>query len=719
MSTAGVGDSWGNLPWLSKAFLRWTNVKYALEDHGLVDKEIRLTKMHWTLVRAVRLQFDDQKPTDTKTDVKTLGSKGDGMSLTDSNRFQTNFSELGSVYFVAECQNGRRYKAIGAVDSTKMGARLSWRLVMVIQCTLLLVIEQRYKASLTPHTGTIPPYRPYPVGDALFHTMSDQWLFDFESVDNCLLVIKVESTGANHGLKPLERDAVSPRECVSAQTGGPEGSQEGKAALRLRSKRIGDAALLVQSAWSTFRSAQHACGEHHELTRDLSSLHKVLQRLSNELSDPDSLLNRADNNRQQELLEHVCGCEEVLNVMNRIVEKYNRLVEAAEGRGGVKKLWQKVQFGNGEVRNSGEIRLKLSAYTAAILMSLNLCSLGSLGRVKKRLNSVGGDLDGLRDTVDWIAANITAKSPEGTVWTSYDNGDKGFWRELRRGLVSEGYWSSVIRKHKHLIKDYVEGLGNRGVFDQEEDMQGGMRGKSVRLEDIGEVGTKLKGSEEVRSEAEEESKVKGSKTEDFAVEEPMAGNSMHPIMTAAVAKTRICPNNFPPARAARAEMEARTKHPPGPPPRQPRRCLSRAVTIVGLEKEAPVRIPTRCEHRKNRQPMAGERKIKAAKAEDKEDSAVDRPSLPPTPEVPLTAVPRRSSHISVRLQTPNGDKRPGVFGLKGESVAKTPFMVNDKPHIWETKLKPSPTIMDRPRVSMAGDRLNLADKSIGGRNTNK
>ena len=85
MSTAGVGDSWGNLPWLSKAFLRWTNVKHALEDHCLVDKEIRLTKMDWTLVRAVRLQFDDdQKPTDVKTNVKTLGSKGDGMSLTDS-----------------------------------------------------------------------------------------------------------------------------------------------------------------------------------------------------------------------------------------------------------------------------------------------------------------------------------------------------------------------------------------------------------------------------------------------------------------------------------------------------------------------------------------------------------------------------------------------------------------------------------------------------------
>jgi nucleoside-diphosphate-sugar epimerase len=84
MSTAGVGDSWGNLPWLSKAFLGWTNVKYALEDHGLVDEEIRRTKMDWTLVRAVRLQFDDQKKTETTRDVRTLGSTGDGMSMTDS-----------------------------------------------------------------------------------------------------------------------------------------------------------------------------------------------------------------------------------------------------------------------------------------------------------------------------------------------------------------------------------------------------------------------------------------------------------------------------------------------------------------------------------------------------------------------------------------------------------------------------------------------------------
>lgn len=83
MSTAGVGDSWDNLPWLSKAFLGWTNVKYALEDYTLVDKEIRLAGMDWTLIRAVKLQFDDKKPIDTQTDIRTLGSKGEGMSLND------------------------------------------------------------------------------------------------------------------------------------------------------------------------------------------------------------------------------------------------------------------------------------------------------------------------------------------------------------------------------------------------------------------------------------------------------------------------------------------------------------------------------------------------------------------------------------------------------------------------------------------------------------
>ncbi|KAJ4145389.1 hypothetical protein LMH87_004241 [Akanthomyces muscarius] len=82
MSTAGAGDSWANLPLLSKAFLGWTNVKHALEDYNILDQEIRRTKMDWTLVRPVRLDFD--KEDIGKGDVRTLGSDGKGMRMSDS-----------------------------------------------------------------------------------------------------------------------------------------------------------------------------------------------------------------------------------------------------------------------------------------------------------------------------------------------------------------------------------------------------------------------------------------------------------------------------------------------------------------------------------------------------------------------------------------------------------------------------------------------------------
>ena len=80
MSTAGVGDSWGNLPLLSRAFMGLTNIKYALEDHNLLDKEIRVTGMEWSLVRPVKLEHEDE----SVKDVATLGKNGVGMSMSDS-----------------------------------------------------------------------------------------------------------------------------------------------------------------------------------------------------------------------------------------------------------------------------------------------------------------------------------------------------------------------------------------------------------------------------------------------------------------------------------------------------------------------------------------------------------------------------------------------------------------------------------------------------------
>jgi putative NADH-flavin reductase len=87
MSTAGAGDSWENLPLLSKAFMGWTNVRLALQDHNDLDKEIRETNMDWTLVRASRLQFHADKEeecSEGKNKIDELDASGRGMKMTDS-----------------------------------------------------------------------------------------------------------------------------------------------------------------------------------------------------------------------------------------------------------------------------------------------------------------------------------------------------------------------------------------------------------------------------------------------------------------------------------------------------------------------------------------------------------------------------------------------------------------------------------------------------------
>ena len=232
---------------------------------------------------------------------------------------------------------------------------------------------------------------------------------------------------------------------------------------------IGDCILLAQLAWNTYQGARKACGEHDELTREVSSLYKVLNRLRKEVSNPESQVNKASNDKRQELEEHAAGCEGILKTMHNVLTKYNALTgEQRRGR----RLWQKIKFGNGQTKDLAEIRIKLSTHTSAIMMSLNLCSLDSMGRVETALGRVearsamhGEQLHGIRKALHWVTANMTAVSGEGTVWTSYTNDDQMFWRELRRELVKEGYRSYTLQRHKRLIKNYVEELGNRGVFD--------------------------------------------------------------------------------------------------------------------------------------------------------------------------------------------------------------------------------------------------------------
>ncbi|EHL03761.1 hypothetical protein M7I_0113 [Glarea lozoyensis 74030] len=223
---------------------------------------------------------------------------------------------------------------------------------------------------------------------------------------------------------------------------------------------IGDGVMLTKLVWQTVEGTRKACGEYSEMTREARSLGQVFERLRGEIASPESALHRAKDERKRELSKILRRAQRLLEDIEDAIVKYNGL--STEG-GGAGKLMQKIRFGNGKARDLDSVRLKMATYTASITINLNLLSSEGQGRIENQVESLGGDLRGIRESVNYITAKLSARTEEGSVWTSYADDDKMFWRRLRRGLYQEGYTDRELRKHEKLIMAYINELGERVV----------------------------------------------------------------------------------------------------------------------------------------------------------------------------------------------------------------------------------------------------------------
>ena len=227
---------------------------------------------------------------------------------------------------------------------------------------------------------------------------------------------------------------------------------------------MSDIALLVRLAYKTAEGARTACGEYDELTREVVGLHYVLNRLEREARKPDSFLNRPGETYKQELEPLSSRCKHILTQLDIILVKYNALSERERS---VRKLWKQVRFGTGAVADVADLRSKITSCTASLSLFLNLVSLGTIGEVERKMNQAGGDLADIKIAVNGITARLSVTAGrERSVLTAYTNDDKDAWRELRRGLVKDGFRGSLVRKHMKTIMAYIKELGSRGVLDR-------------------------------------------------------------------------------------------------------------------------------------------------------------------------------------------------------------------------------------------------------------
>ncbi|KAL2073606.1 hypothetical protein VTL71DRAFT_10932 [Oculimacula yallundae] len=227
---------------------------------------------------------------------------------------------------------------------------------------------------------------------------------------------------------------------------------------------IGDLILLTDIARQTLDNARKACGAHDGLTREVNSLLIVLRRLQVEISKPDSILNNTSDNRRNELGTIARDCRRVLNVLSRVLEKYNAL---SDEKRSVTKLWKQVRFGNGEMQDVAKMRSAVATYTQVITMFLNLLAMGELGEIGRYMESHGEELRDIKQSLHWVVATAQVRSgEEKSVLTTYTEDDKGVWREFRRELIREGFSSETLRKYKKTIQSYVLELGKRGALDE-------------------------------------------------------------------------------------------------------------------------------------------------------------------------------------------------------------------------------------------------------------
>ncbi|KAG0649016.1 hypothetical protein D0Z07_4739 [Hyphodiscus hymeniophilus] len=230
---------------------------------------------------------------------------------------------------------------------------------------------------------------------------------------------------------------------------------------------VSDIVALSEFVCDVIQNTRSALGAHHELTREVTSLHIILQTLEQEVSKPESLLNRRENkdaDRREQLAVLASDCRRVTRSLSHILKKYDAVPDA---KGSAKRLKQRVQFGNTEMKNLGEIRNRIGAIISRITFFINIITLGSLGRVEQLMNSRRSENPEMKELVfkmDLLLAGQQDKSREESV-SSYADDDKMFWRDFRKQFVEAGYPSSKLKKNKTFMKDYIKAVGDSGVLD--------------------------------------------------------------------------------------------------------------------------------------------------------------------------------------------------------------------------------------------------------------
>lgn len=206
---------------------------------------------------------------------------------------------------------------------------------------------------------------------------------------------------------------------------------------------IGDITTIAQFAWTTYKKCKGASSEYREVSREVASLHTVLQEIRDDAADPHSLLRRKTE-RHADLKRILKGCETVLEELDEDVDKFKSL--------GTKKKKVVDRFLYGQ-RELGDVRSKIQFHLSVLTLFQSSLQGDALGRIERK--------------IDDLAADFRAGKKEASIISVYStNESEDFWKLLKSELLDEGISLDEVEKHKDSVKAYIRHLVAVGALEE-------------------------------------------------------------------------------------------------------------------------------------------------------------------------------------------------------------------------------------------------------------
>jgi hypothetical protein len=183
--------------------------------------------------------------------------------------------------------------------------------------------------------------------------------------------------------------------------------------------------------------------------REVSAAHMIVKDLEDQVSSPNSLLNRRGINRKRELEGHLGNITTTLKELEDLVTKYSSLGLTRQ------RTWDRIRFASKNIR---DIRGRLTFYISNITFFMDSLAGGALVQLEG-LNSESRDtLVRIERILSDLVSEVKLGFKEPSLLSENEDDSDNVWDQLRHELECEGLSAQFIVQYKSSIQSFLKTL---------------------------------------------------------------------------------------------------------------------------------------------------------------------------------------------------------------------------------------------------------------------